>query len=402
MSTLQIILVLLLVACFGATGFWMVALFRTAASMRASISMRTGARMPEPQSGWPRVSVVIPAHDEEAVIEQCARSLAAQEYPDLEVIFALDRCTDRTESILRSIVGEDERFRIEIVESCPDDWAGKCNAAHAGAAQATGEFLIFTDADTVFDPELVRSSVAIAQREKVDLLSVLSTLTARRWDERIVQPVAVYNLLRMHPIDLVNRRKRPRAFANGQFMLFSRSMYDRVGGHAHVHRDLLEDIAFARSVQGNGGRSIVVNADGMLKVAMYDSLSDLREGWKRIYIEVARRRPSRLTAWGVRTLATGILVPLMQVATIVIGAVLGANGDTTGFVLALCAVGSGLLFEAFVLGWIYQMSGFPIAGILGFPFGCIVVASTMFEGARDITKGRPIRWGGREYVLKPN
>lgn len=402
MSVLQIILVILLVASFGATVFWMVVLVRIASCMRASISMRTGVHLPEPEGGWPRISVVIPAHDEESVIADCARSLAAQDYPELEVVFALDRCTDKTEAVLRSVVGDDERFQIERVENCPDDWAGKCNAAHAGAMRATGEYIIFTDADTVFEPQLVRAAVGIAKHEQVDLLSVLSTLSATRWDERIVQPVATFNLLRMHPIDLVNRRDRPRAFANGQFMLFARSMYDRLGGHAGVQHDLLEDIAFARSVQAHDGRAIVVNADGMLNVSMYETLADLREGWKRIYVEVARRRPSRLNSWGIRVLATGTLVPLLQVATVVIGAVLGAGGDTTGLVLALCAVTSGLVFQALALSWVYRMSGFPIMGILGFPFGCIVVASAMLEGARDIAKGRPIRWGGREYVLKPN
>ena len=77
-------------------------------------------------------------------------------------------------------------------------------------------------------------------------------------------------------------------------------------------------------------------------------------------------------------------------------------GDTTGFVLALVAVGTGVGVQAAVLAFIYYISGFPLAGILGFPLGCAVVASTMFEGARDLAKGRPIRWGGREYVLKPN
>ncbi len=402
MSPLQIIMILLLIVSFSAVALWFVTLIRIRLCVRASISMLEGVDRPEPDGGWPTVSVVIPAHQEEDVIERCARSLMAQRYPNFEVVFALDRCTHQTESLVRAIVGEDPRFKIVLIDECPDDWAGKCNAAAVGTREATGDFLLFTDADTDFDPDLIRSSVAIALREEADLLSVLSTLSIKRWDEWIVQPVATLNLLRMHPLDQVNRKQRPRAFANGQFMLFKRAMYERLGGHADVHLDLLEDIAFARAVQANSGRSILVNADGMLKVSMYDSLHSLREGWKRIYVEIARRRPMRLRILGVRALMGGVIVPLLEVLTIVIGIVLLGRGDVLGFTLGLCSAVPGLLLQVIALTWIYWLGRTPILGVLGFPIGSLIVAIVMFDGARDIAAGRPIRWGGRDYILEPN
>jgi glycosyltransferase involved in cell wall biosynthesis len=402
MSPLQIIMILLLIVSFSAVALWFVTLIRIRLCVRASISMLEGVDLPEPDGGWPTVSVVIPAHQEEDVIERCARSLMAQRYPNFEVVFALDRCTDQTESLLRAIVGEDPRFKIVLIDECPDDWAGKCNAAAVGTREASGDFLLFTDADTDFDPDLIRSSVAIALREEADLLSVLSTLSIKRWDEWIVQPVATLNLLRMHPLDQVNRKQRPRAFANGQFMLFRRVMYERLGGHADVHLDLLEDIAFARAVQANSGRSILVNADGMLKVSMYDSLHSLREGWKRIYVEIARRRPMRLRILGVRALMGGVIVPLLEVLTIVIGIVLLGRGDVLGFTLGLCSAVPGLLLQVIALTWIYWLGRTPVLGVLGFPIGSLIVAIVMFDGARDIAAGRPIRWGGRDYILEPN
>lgn len=403
MSPLQIILILLLIASFGATAFWSVFLWRVARSVQKSFFMREGSELPEPAGGWPSVVIVVPAHNEEEMIERCASSIAAQDYPSLRVIFVLDRCTDQTETILRRVVGSDPRFQIELIDSCPEDWAGKCNAARVGAEialQGAGDFVVFTDADARFDPKLIRSSVALAIREEANLLSVLSTLTIERWDERFVQPVASLNLLRMHPVDRVNRRERPQAFANGQFMLFDRSAYEALGGHEHVRDDLLEDIAFARAIVGNGGRGIVVNADGMLEVAMYDSLNTLLEGWKRIYIEVARRRPRRLMAWGTRVLGAGVGVPAVQIATIVIGAILASGGDQLALVLALAAVGSGLALQVVSLGWFYRIAGSSPLAVLGFPLGCVLVASAMLQGARDLRQGRPIRWGGREYVLK--
>ena len=116
MNTLQIIFILLLVVSASAMTMWLVMFIRVVSCARASISMREGRNMPEPAEGWPTVSIVIPAHDEEDVIERCARSLMAQKYDRMQVVFALDRCTDRTEDLLRAVVGEDPRFEITIVD----------------------------------------------------------------------------------------------------------------------------------------------------------------------------------------------------------------------------------------------------------------------------------------------
>ncbi|MEC8818305.1 MAG: glycosyltransferase family 2 protein [Planctomycetota bacterium] len=404
MLILQVILVISLAVCAAAAVYWIVAGWRLRRALRMSISMREGLALEPPSSDPPSVAVVIPAHDEEALIESCARGILAQDHGSLHVIFVLDRCTDRTEARLRSVVEGDARCTILVLDECPPDWAGKCNAASQGARKALElgvDYLLFTDADTRFDPGLVRAAVGLASRERADLVSVLSTLTCTRWDEKVVQPVASFNLLRMHPTDLVNRPQNPRAFANGQFMLFSRAIYEGIGGHHCVHEDLLEDIAFARKVRKHGGRGIIVNSDGMLRVAMYDSLQAMREGWKRIFIEVARRQPRRLMVWGCRAIGAGVLVPAVQVAALVLGSILYRQGDTPALPLAVGFVAVGVLAQLMVLRSFYRTAETPLLGILGYPFGCLVVGQLMFSGAADLRNGRPIRWGGRDYLLTP-
>ena len=119
MSPLQIIMILLLIVSFSAVVLWFITLIRVGLCVRASISMLEGVDLPEPEGGWPTVSVVIPAHQEEDVIERCARSLMAQRYSSFEVVFALDRCTDQTESLLRAIIGDDPRFKIVLIGTKP-------------------------------------------------------------------------------------------------------------------------------------------------------------------------------------------------------------------------------------------------------------------------------------------
>jgi cellulose synthase/poly-beta-1,6-N-acetylglucosamine synthase-like glycosyltransferase len=182
---------------------------------------------------------VVPAHNESRVIAACVRSLRTETYPQLRVVFALDRCTDDTAALVRAGIAGDGRFEIVEIDACPDDWAGKVHAAHTGVTRSRGaqgaDYLLFADADTVFEPGCIAASLALMRQRKLDLLSLLSTLTHDMWFERVVQTAAAFELMRQYPPIRANGLKKRRAFANGQFMLFTRDTYDAVGGHAAVN-----------------------------------------------------------------------------------------------------------------------------------------------------------------------
>ncbi len=347
------------------------------------------------------MSVVVPLHDEEHVVQQCVSSLLAQEYDRIEFIFVLDRCTDGTRDILLGHAQADSRIILIENDSSPPDWASKCHAARLGADSATGDRIIFTDADTCFDPKLVHAAVAMADDRRLQLLSLLSTLTARRWFERVVQPVAAMHLTRMYPIERVNRAERPRPFANGQFMLFDRAFYDLLGGHEGVKNDLLEDVAFARLVHAKGGRCGIFLAEGMLTCSMYDSLDQLMTGWKRIFIETSRRRPRVLRKNARLVHGLGIGGPMIQLATLIVAAMLIAKGTMLlgGVLAALVAMSFGTQIATLLR--IYRLSGVPLSMVLLFPVGSWFVGRIFGEAARDLDKGVPIRWAGREYTLEP-
>ena len=134
--------------CAAVAAYWTIALVRVASTVWRMPRVRDGLECPEPAGGWPLVSVIVPAHNEERVIDACAGTLRAQDYQRLEIVFVLDRCTDRTAALLAPHAEADPRIVVIENASCPDDWAGKCNAARVGAAAATGAWLLFTDADT--------------------------------------------------------------------------------------------------------------------------------------------------------------------------------------------------------------------------------------------------------------
>ncbi|MHC4990616.1 MAG: glycosyltransferase family 2 protein [Planctomycetota bacterium] len=384
--------------------YWLIVVVRLFSGLRRKPSVRAGLDLPAPEEGWPALSIIVPAHDEERGIEQCVRSLRAQTYPDLEIIFVLDRCTDRTAELLRPHAEQDPRITIIENDFCPEDWTGKCNAARIGAEQARGDWLLFADADTIFEPELARAATAIAIDRDVQLLSLLTTLTGELLHERVAQPVACFMLLHICPMERHGRDQPHRAFANGQFMLFRRDRYDALGGHAVVKGSMLEDMEFARELERAGGRTDVLLAEGMQVCAMYDSLEAFMRGWERIFIGVCKGRPLRLRKHSWRILLKGVALPLGQLATLVAAAVWlalgGWLGALAGVVLGLPVL-AALILQAVALSKMYRIVGSPRWAILLFPVGCVLVARTLTSAARMIERGEPVRWGGREYVPQP-
>jgi len=397
-SSLISVLAWSLVAYCAVVGlFYAFVLVRIAIELSRAPHVRDGLAVAPPRDGWPPVSIVVPAHNEERVIADCVSSLLASDYPALEVVVVLDRCSDRTRDLLVPFVERDPRLRIIENAVCPPDWAGKCNAARIGAEAAHGRYLLFTDADVRFDPALVRAAVGLLLRDGRGLLSLLPRAVAVRWYERIAQPIAVSTLLQMYPIDKVNREYRRRPFANGQFLLFERSIYERIGGHAATKTDLLEDIAFARLVDASGARVGLALAADMLEVRMYASYAALHEGWKRIFIEASRRRVSRLRERALVVLWLGVGTPVVQVGTLAAGAVVG--GVTLWW--AIAAVAWSLAAQAAALAAAYHACRAPLRDIVTSPIGSALVARMLWEGARDLASRRPVRWGGREYRLAP-
>jgi len=394
----------LMAAALAGALTWVMILARVARGVGRMTWVRSGL---EGEPDTDRVAVIVPAHNEERVIEQCAARMREQDHPALRVCFVLDRCTDRTAALLRPHVEADPRLEMMEVGECPPEWAGKCHAAWAGARrvlddpQGGPEWLIFTDADTRFDSRLIRAAIRCAKVEESALLSLLPQLTIDHAFERLVQPVASMTLLRMYPIDRVDHEESPRPFANGQFMLFRREAYASIGGHEAVRDDLLEDLAFARRMGESGRRVSLLGAGEMLTVSMYDRFDAFLNGWRRIFIEACHRKPWRLRKNALRTLFVGVVQPVLQVTLLCWSLLSLWQGFTWWGLLAVALVLAAWLVHGVTLWWIYQLQGTARRWIFAYPLGCLVVAKVMLDGARDLVHRRPVRWGGRDYVLEP-
>src|SRR5579863_6018103 len=237
----------------------------------------TGPASKEQTNGAPVVSVIIPARNEEACLGGCLESLVAQTGVAFEIVVVDDHSTDRTREIAASFPN------VRVIEAgpLPDGWTGKNNAVTTGARHARGQWLLFTDADTVHSPGSIAHALGEAEQDAAELLSYSPEQIAVSFWEMATLPVVFAELARQYSPSKVSDPASPIAAANGQYILIRRETYEAVGGHAAVASDILEDVALARAVKSSGRRIRFRYAADKVRTRMYRNYAQLRDGWTK-------------------------------------------------------------------------------------------------------------------------
>ena len=226
------------------------------------------------------VSVIIPARNEEQTIRLAVLSLACQ--PEIcEIVVVDDQSTDDTARVLEALAAEVPQFRALEAGPLPEGWVGKNHAAWQGAQRATGDWLLFTDADALHlkgstDRALLQAAVAGAEMLSISPSQVMGT-----WWERAIIPFVYCRLAQLYSYAAVNDPRSPAAAANGQYLLIRRDAYEAIGGHAAVRGDVLEDVALARLAKDAGVRLFFAPDEGFVRVRMYSTFRAMWEGWTK-------------------------------------------------------------------------------------------------------------------------
>jgi chlorobactene glucosyltransferase len=247
-----------------------------------------------------RVSILVPARNEERSIAECVSSLIAQDYPDFEVLILDDSSTDRTAALAQEVIDRlpSHRHRLLTGTPLPPGWTGKNWACHQLSEAAIGDWLLFTDADTVHSPGALSAALAMAADTRADLLSAWPRLITLTVGEKLVIPVLHVIAIAWFPISALrfiqSRRslatRLPPAFlriwggANGQFVLFRRSAYQRIGGHSAVRDHIVEDIALGREIARRipqGMRLVNCDASRLIDCRMYRSFREVADGFTK-------------------------------------------------------------------------------------------------------------------------
>jgi len=243
---------------------WMTLLFCGTAALFLSMTLvtlwhlRWVQRLPAmeafpPSNTQVRCSVVIAARDEEARIEQTLRRLLAQQGVETEFIVVDDRSKDRTGEILQRLAQEDSRVKVMRVDVLPEGWLGKCHACHIGASAATGDWILFTDADCWLKPDTITRAVSLAERESVDHVALAFGPSSD--DIGLRASHLVFLIGTANWISGANRDTGKRHMGFGAFNLVRSSVYRQCGGYEALRLTVLDDVKLGLLIQRAGKRT---------------------------------------------------------------------------------------------------------------------------------------------------
>jgi len=260
---------------------WAVLIIHGAKAMRAIPRL---ADLPDESADevTAKLSVVVAARNEELHIEKALRSLGMQDHPDYEIIVVNDRSTDGTTEIVNRLAGEfPNLIRPVHVTELPEGWLGKCNALHQGGEAASGEFILFADADVEFQPSVLRRAHAYAAREEADQLAVIpQNLVDSFWEMAMLNVFALCFMLGFPPHRAMQRNSG-RFIGVGAFNMVRTSMYRRIQGHRFLRLQVLDDVGLGKLVKFSGGRVRVAWGHGQVRLRWYESLGHMIKGLEK-------------------------------------------------------------------------------------------------------------------------
>lgn len=260
---------------------------------RLQTSLATAPRLPllaTLPNTLPTITLIIPAYNEHINITECLDAVLASHLPhpeQLQVIVADDESTDDTADLAVAVALRDKRVEVMTVPPRPTDiaWRGKNWACANAVKKATGEYLLFIDADVRLQPDAIATAVTDCQKQQADLLSCGPGIICGCLAEWLVQPVIMSCIAVGFNFEAVNDPHQETAFAAGPFMLFKRSAYDQIGGHRAVATKTVEDVELAKCIKSNGLKLRYLLSTDLIQVRMYRSFAALWEGWTKNYYE---------------------------------------------------------------------------------------------------------------------
>ncbi len=229
----------------------------------------------------PRASVIVAARNEERNIEEGLRSLLNLDYDDLQIIVVDDRSTDGTGAILDRLAGESERLEVVHLNELPAGWLGKNHALYYGAERADGEVILFTDADVVLQPCVLRRAVAYMLDQDVDHLPILFRVRMPNWLlESFVVTFSVYLMAHFRPWKSPDPDSRAHIGVGG-FNLVRRDVYRAIGTYQAIRMRPDDDMKFGKLVKKHRFRQELLNGTDLMYVPWYGSLRELVVGLEK-------------------------------------------------------------------------------------------------------------------------
>ena len=340
--------------------------------------------VPPIRSAAPKVSVIVAARDEERHIEAALSALLQQDYPDYELVVVDDRSTDGTAAIVERLAAADPRLRLIRIRELPPRWLGKNHALHVGSQSASGDFLLFADADVIMRPSSLARAVRLAGIERADHLAVAPDVLLPTWPlALVVNYFMMWFLLWLRPWKA--RDPRSSAFVGiGAFNLVRAEAYRAVGGHSRIALRPDDDLMLGKILKEAGHRQAVAAGGREVTVEWYRTLGELARGFRK----------NAFAGMHYSVLFTaGTIVGNLVLAVLPFVAVWMTTGIERGLyataAIAQMAAYAGPAYTQRTRAWLAAL--YPVAALL---FVGILAAAVL----RTLRR-RGIEWRGTHYTL---
>ena len=341
-------------------------------------------------SNPPRVSICVPARNEERGVGPCLQSLLNQDYPNFEVIAIDDHSTDHTGDIVRALAKTNSRLKFLQGADLPDGWLGKPFALHQAFEAAQGEYLLFTDADTVFQPIALNTAVNVMRERELDVLTLMPKAEFGSFWEKAVQPVIFGFIASLTRFKNVNDPEHKSAMGFGAFLMFRRAAYEKIGGHEVGKADVLEDVFLAKRAKRAGLKLFVADAKQLFSIRMYFGFREIWFGWEKNMF-LAMKESILRAVYNVSVVLGFVFTPYIILAINIF--------EQNGWLW----IGMALLGVALVSASGYKTCdemGLQRNNAIFFPLGALVMTAIMANSMFHVLVRKKTKWRGRVYPVK--
>ena len=340
---------------------------------------------PLPDADCPRVSILVAARDEAAKLPEALPTLLAQDYPRYEVIVVDDRSRDATREILDEFSRADKKLKVLHLTDLPNGWLGKPHALATAYGEATGDWLVFADADVRFAPDLLRRALALVLQRRWDHLTLLGTMDLTGfWEKAVISYFGLGFTLGVEPWRASDPRSR-RYLGMGYFQLLRRAAYEAIGTHRRLAMEIVDDMKLGKLVKLGGFRSGVAAANDRIRMRWYEGLRNIVRG--------TTKNVFAFDDYSIRRVVERVLA-VLAVSLLPFVALLLSSGLTR--ILAAVSVIIGVALHAWCartarVSWFYGFTH---------PIGACILCYLLLHGTVVTVRRGGVVWRDTFYSLK--
>ena len=343
----------------------------------------------------PKVSIILPARNEEDFIGRCLESLRTQDYNDFEIIAIDDSSEDKTGEIIEELTKKDSKIIHVSANEKPQNWMGKNWACMEGFKKATGNIMLFTDADTKFEKNVISLAVSHLQSEDLDALTVIPRLRCIDRITKITLPMLSTFLHSRYSALNVNNPKKKVGYFFGSFFVIKRKVYEEIGTHEKVKQEIIEDGALGKITKESGYALKMVRGEHLIEALYSRSSKEMWNGLKRLMVPLYHQNSA--SAVGVFFAVLFILfmpIPLLAYSVIAFEPSLSFSTLLISAIISTITIFSASIMET-------RMGlNLSIVNSIFAPIGSIIVVLGFLSGILHANKSTAVSWRGRKYSVK--